>query len=132
MFTFDDYGVSGHPNHITTYRGVRSAIEEQQARCADKTDVKAVRGWALESTSIVRKYIGIVDALVSTSLPGSSYLRFVFFCKPWWNYQAMALHHSQFVWYRRLFVIFSRYTFVNTFYPIGLPSPVNEVLKKTQ
>lgn len=35
----------------------------------------------------------------------------------------MKLHHSQFVWYRRLFVVFSRYTFVNTFQPI-VPSGV--------
>ncbi|CAM9310224.1 unnamed protein product [Sphacelaria rigidula] len=27
----------------------------------------------------------------------------------------MAAHRSQFVWYRRLFVFFSRYAYVNTF-----------------
>ena len=36
-----------------------------------------------------------------------------------WNvfavYHAMSLHKSQFVWYRRLFIALSRYTFVNTF-----------------
>jgi len=33
-------------------------------------------------------------------------------------WQAMATHHSQFVWYRRLFVIFSCYTFVNKLRPV--------------
>jgi hypothetical protein len=30
-----------------------------------------------------------------------------------WN--AMKAHHSQFVWYRRLFVVFSRYSYANDF-----------------
>jgi len=34
--------------------------------------------------------------------------------RPRMNYQAMQAHASQFVWYRRLFVVFSRYTFMNT------------------
>jgi N-acetylglucosaminylphosphatidylinositol deacetylase len=28
--------------------------------------------------------------------------------------RAMAMHASQFVWYRRLFVVFSRYSYTNT------------------
>lgn len=114
----------------------------------------AVRGWALESTNIVRKYIGVCDAIVSSwatnrASPSNgaaaadstaSDAAFVFLFKPWWNYHAMALHHSQFVWYRRLFVVFSRYTFVNTFQPMvhssstatESPSPSAGETKKTQ
>jgi N-acetylglucosaminylphosphatidylinositol deacetylase len=33
--------------------------------------------------------------------------------QPWINWNAMRSHASQFVWYRRLFVIFSSYTYVN-------------------
>lgn len=33
--------------------------------------------------------------------------------EPWINWHAMATHESQFVWYRRLFVVFSCYTYVN-------------------
>jgi hypothetical protein len=29
--------------------------------------------------------------------------------------KAMAVHKSQFVWFRKLFVLFSRYTYINTF-----------------
>lgn len=133
MFTFDDYGISGHANHIAVHHGVKQAIFEQHRRCEAVTSTSSdtreespaapvkVRGWALESTSILRKYIGVFDALVSSWTLGGTVddeSTFVFLCKPWWNYQAMALHHSQFVWYRRLFVLFSRYTFVNTFQPL--------------
>ena len=30
-------------------------------------------------------------------------------------WRAMAAHHSQFVWYRRLFIMFSRYSYINNF-----------------
>uniref|UniRef100_M4BVJ8 N-acetylglucosaminylphosphatidylinositol deacetylase n=1 Tax=Hyaloperonospora arabidopsidis (strain Emoy2) TaxID=559515 RepID=M4BVJ8_HYAAE len=128
VFTFDDYGVSGHPNHIATHLGVQQALREQQEKCraattANAGEEKIVRGWALESTNLVRKYIGILDTVLSMWLSRQredtqEERQFVFVCRPWWNYKAMALHRSQFVWYRRLFVVFSRYTFVNTFRPL--------------
>ena len=128
VFTFDDYGVSGHPNHIATHFGVQQALGEQLEKCSAATTPnagaeKVVRGWALESTNIVRKYIGILDTVPSLWLTRPSEdaqqdRQFVFVFRPWWNYNAMALHQSQFVWYRRLFVVFSRYTYVNTFRPL--------------
>ncbi|EGZ14271.1 hypothetical protein PHYSODRAFT_510798, partial [Phytophthora sojae] len=72
-------------------------------------------------TNILRKYVGLLDAALSYWLARrkedekEEERQFVFVCKPRWNYNAMALHRSQFVWYRRLFVAFSRYTFINTF-----------------
>lgn len=138
VFTFDDYGVSGHPNHIATHFGVKQAVAEQHARCTsassdvDQHETTApVRAWALESTSLVRKYIGVLDAVVSSWSLGRDGA-FVFLAQPQWNYAAMALHHSQFVWYRRLFVLFSRYTFVNTFQPMMRLSDSNGNDKKTQ
>lgn len=153
VFTFDDYGVSGHANHIAVHHGVKQAVEEQHRRCDAVTTTSSdpsnpppvspakVRGWALESTSILRKYIGVFDALVSSwtlrSGDGGDDSAFVFLCKPWWNYHVMALHHSQFVWYRRLFVAFSRYTFVNTFHALASQQSPSEresplAHKKTQ
>ncbi|TMW69519.1 hypothetical protein Poli38472_001675 [Pythium oligandrum] len=136
VFTFDDYGISGHPNHISVHHGVKQAIVEQHKRCTNNGDQKTspVRGWALESTNIIHKYIGVLDALVLPSLTGNTEHVFVFLFRPLWNYRAMALHYSQFVWYRRLFVIFSRYTFINTFLPMHPPSTpiVAEETKKDQ
>ena len=34
--------------------------------------------------------------------------------QPWYCHRAMREHASQYVWYRRLYVLFSRYVFVNT------------------
>eukprot|EP00581_Thalassiosira_minuscula_P004977 CAMPEP_0183743632 /NCGR_PEP_ID=MMETSP0737-20130205/65317_1 /TAXON_ID=385413 /ORGANISM="Thalassiosira miniscula, Strain CCMP1093" /LENGTH=876 /DNA_ID=CAMNT_0025979255 /DNA_START=17 /DNA_END=2645 /DNA_ORIENTATION=+ len=38
-----------------------------------------------------------------------------------WN--AMAAHHSQFVWYRRLSVLFSRYTYINDLRKLSIDAP---------
>ncbi|KAL8010704.1 putative deacetylase LmbE-like domain superfamily [Plasmopara halstedii] len=118
VFTFDDYGVSGHPNHIASYYGVSQAIRELEHKCSAATasdNTRIVRGWALQSTNILRKYLGVLDMALSYWESRGTKQHFVFVFRPRWNYNAMALHRSQFVWYRRLFVIFSRYTFINTF-----------------
>jgi LmbE family N-acetylglucosaminyl deacetylase len=66
-------------------------------------------GLKLVSTNIARKYMGPLDAVFS------AFATHVFWnWRPGMNYQAMQAHASQFVWYRRLFVVFSRYTFMNT------------------
>ena len=44
--------------------------------------------------------------------------------RPWINWYVMKIHYSQFVWYRRLFVLFSCYTYYNELRPMLL-------LKKT-
>ena len=46
--------------------------------------------------------------------PSNTPANTAFNTRPWLCYRAMVAHWSQFVWYRRLFVIFSRYTYVNT------------------
>jgi LmbE family N-acetylglucosaminyl deacetylase len=38
--------------------------------------------------------------------------------QPWLNWKAMATHASQWVWYRRLFVVFSCFTFCNKLRPM--------------
>ncbi|RHX96847.1 hypothetical protein DYB25_010098 [Aphanomyces astaci] len=103
IFTFDEYGVSGHPNHISVHHGVKRALHHQLP--------SAVNAYALESTPMWRKYIGALDVIFTEPSEAAQFVSFT----PWENYNAMALHHSQFVWFRRLFVIFSRYTYINTF-----------------
>ncbi|KAF0719201.1 Aste57867_1203 [Aphanomyces stellatus] len=104
IITFDDYGISGHPNHISVHHGVKHALTH-----ASSSSLRKVHAYVLDSTSIWRKYIGLLDVLFVAPSSGV-----VVAIAPWVNHQVMALHASQFVWFRRLFVIFSRYTFVNT------------------
>jgi len=135
IITFDDYGVSGHENHRDTSRGVVYFYETSKwgrtnggsgggggggggsddsgggGRGDSSTGNNNENNlYVLESTHLCRKYTGVLDVLTSLVQDGSQC-----FCSltPWINYAAMQAHFSQFVWYRRLFVLFSRYTYVN-------------------
>ena len=101
IITFDDRGVSGHPNHIATWFGVKHMVEDKVFREKHND----FRVWKLGSTNFFRKYSGILDIFLSSWDFGIMF----FSHRIWINYAAMVSHYSQFVWYRRLFIIFSRY-----------------------
>eukprot|EP00750_Incisomonas_marina_P015811 INCI18669.1.p1 GENE.INCI18669.1~~INCI18669.1.p1 ORF type:complete len:260 (-),score=32.70 INCI18669.1:143-922(-) len=114
VITFDSRGVSGHKNHIDTYRGVL------QYMTSGVEKLNSIPVWVLSSTTLIRKYQGIIDVvwtlfLRSCKSAGSSQQAVVCGSSPFLNWEAMRAHQSQFVWYRRLFVIFSRFSFVNDF-----------------
>jgi len=106
--------------------------------------VESMEVWTLETIrNPIRKYIPVIEwirlvAFTLTTLgvailplwacarhlnPASLiHGREVMTCRlndPLLNWRAMAAHHSQFVWYRRLFVIFSCYTYVNVLRRLG-------------
>ena len=102
IITFDDHGVSGHPNHQALFKGVNDLMERRLVR-----DVEVM---TLTSVNILRKYLGIID--VNFILDEWQSWRFNVFEA----YKTLAEHKSQLVWFRKLFVIFSRYTYINSFY----------------
>lgn len=70
------------------------------------------RLFTLDSVNLCRKYTFVFDLLLSMIV--SSY-----WCVLSWRdfclvQQAMAEHHSQMVWFRRLYIIFSRYMVINS------------------
>lgn len=74
-----------------------------------------VKGYSLDSCSLVVKYLGPLSALLPATR-GAVALYSGDLAAVW---RAMQGHASQFVWFRRLFVLFSRYGFVNTLSPIA-------------
>lgn len=157
VLTFDAGGVSGHPNHISTYRGVMhwasnertlrsstaTSTSVQQQALGHQPDSFALREantipvWTLASVPLLRKYAGVLDLLVSVPLEagfglGIDALR-VPLALPGYAgntpvgatlllthtdlgavHNAMVAHWSQYVWFRRLFVVFSRYSSLNS------------------
>lgn len=104
MITFDEWGVSGHPNHISVYYGVQRALCVLPAH-------QRVLGLKLKSRPIVRKFLGLLDIPLSMLFAE----QFVFKISPLLTIWGMMAHASQNVWYRKLFVLFSSFTFVNSF-----------------
>jgi len=119
IVTFDDFGVSGHPNHVATFEGVKFLT-----RLPEK--VERAHFFSLRSVPLLRKYLAIFELALLIPIPSTpdhqhgkkctftcSYLSGMST-----SYKAMSTHHSQFVWYRRIFIIFSRFTFINDLIPI--------------
>lgn len=70
------------------------------------------RLFTLDSVNVCRKYTFVFDLLLSMAI--SSY-----WCVLSWSdfrllQKAMAEHRSQMVWFRRLYIMFSRYMVINT------------------
>ena len=143
LITFDALGISGHVNHIDTYYGVCHLMKEQheqreqylKSKSATAVETKEeklqiLEAWQLESEgNLLCKYIPVLSwillmisffnttIITSTSTKDTpknkNSVRVYRMHNPVLNWKAMAMHHSQFVWYRRLFVVFSCYTYYN-------------------
>jgi N-acetylglucosaminylphosphatidylinositol deacetylase len=128
LITFDQRGVSGHVNHRDTYFACRSLWQgscETRATPKNIPVLPPVSMWTLSTNTVpVVKYLPIYAwfllcftwcGLVQQSQGerGSNELRRYRLQNPSLNWRAMASHASQFVWYRRLFVAFSCYTYLN-------------------
>ncbi|XP_077996269.1 N-acetylglucosaminyl-phosphatidylinositol de-N-acetylase-like [Glandiceps talaboti] len=110
VITFDDYGVSGHSNHISLFKAVKKLSSQNQLP-------PNVEAYSLQSIPIWRKYLLLLDLPISYVEPQD--LLFVSSWSGVWKAQkAMYAHWSQFVWFRILYILFSRYMVVNTLTPI--------------
>lgn len=124
VITFDAWGISGHPNHIDTHNGVRSALAAIP---------KSYELLELETVPLAFKYMGVlgiiyemVDQIVEAAITKveKSYEMDVVVDKVFvahssiseaytLGFGAMKKHKSQLVWFRYLYLIFSRYMHVN-------------------
>ncbi|XP_074016657.1 N-acetylglucosaminyl-phosphatidylinositol de-N-acetylase [Numenius arquata] len=106
VITFDAGGVSGHANHISLYTALRYLHSERKLP-------EGCRVLVLESVNLFRKYISILDILLSCLLPRDA----LFVLTEEETEQArraMRCHHSQLLWFRHLYMLFSRYMMINS------------------
>ena len=126
LITFDAQGVSSHPNHVSLYHGARAfaaALVRGKAGWASPVDL-----YTLTSASILRKYTSFLDVfatvaawalrvrhedsahsgglLLMNQLVGGAGLPTA------WKTMTEA-HKSQMVWFRYLWIGFSRYMVIN-------------------
>jgi N-acetylglucosaminylphosphatidylinositol deacetylase len=104
VITFDEFGVSGHPNHIDVYKAVK------QIRTMHRPQDRETVFLQLNTTNTCRKFLGFFDIILS--LMCSEHV--VINLNMWSVLTALRLHSTQSVWYRILFVIFSRFTYINS------------------
>ncbi|VDO49948.1 unnamed protein product [Haemonchus placei] len=115
VLSFDGGGVSGHGNHSSC----SEALQDAYTRGVIPEDVQI---FVLDSVALLRKYMGMFDAPLSVARsPFQYFARGRDVAATW---RAMRRHRSQFVWFRFLYMIFSRYVYINTFRRIA---PINKV-----
>jgi N-acetylglucosaminylphosphatidylinositol deacetylase len=136
MITFDHWGISGHVNHRDTFSAVQQLYLDQRTRAPASSQqqqhqqhmiLQTIQAWSIETIrNPIVKYVPVycwllllLHWLAPSFVPstfttieqgGCPVYRLL---DPLLNWRAMASHRSQFVWYRRLFVVFSCYTYVN-------------------
>jgi len=101
IITFDEFGISMHPNHISIFRACHSL----------PLDV-----YALQSVPLWRKYLSIFDTLYVFTRHHPPE-RVIYVNKPAGTFlvqRAMSKgHQSQMLWFRWGWILFSRYLIVN-------------------
>eukprot|EP01095_Lingulamoeba_sp_RSL-Kostka_P013617 TRINITY_DN5682_c0_g2_i1.p1 TRINITY_DN5682_c0_g2~~TRINITY_DN5682_c0_g2_i1.p1 ORF type:complete len:351 (+),score=67.97 TRINITY_DN5682_c0_g2_i1:76-1128(+) len=102
----DDNNNENNDNNIDLEENDNKKIQSSYCMIQNQT----IKAYQLHTTNIIRKYLSILD------FPISLFSDFIYFSPNFiiFSFKAMNAHHSQFVWYRKLFVLFSRYTFINT------------------
>ncbi|XP_076133852.1 N-acetylglucosaminyl-phosphatidylinositol de-N-acetylase [Alosa pseudoharengus] len=112
VLTFDGSGVSGHANHIAIYK----ALSHLAVTGKVPHDCHVL---VLNTISIFRKYFSILELPISWLIPSD--LCCILGSKEYKQAKrAMFCHRSQLLWFRHLYILFSRYMFVNTFQDIPL------------
>ncbi|KIY98423.1 N-acetylglucosaminylphosphatidylinositoldeacetylase [Monoraphidium neglectum] len=112
VLTFDARGVSGHANHTAVHRGVRSLLQTRGPALG------VTSAWQLVSLGLPRKFLSIADTWLSRTLAPRGALVLAGGSLGT-SLAAMRAHASQWVWYRKLFVLLSSYTYVNTLAPLN-------------
>ena len=123
IITFDSYGVSGHSNHRAIFDALLSHKKNTTKSINHGMGRKIIELYSLTSVSIVRKYVLVFDLGFSfvcchlSSLFGRNSKTLVTFVPQDLLKPQLALyeHESQFVWFRKLYGILSRYMYLNTF-----------------
>ncbi|XP_056140753.1 N-acetylglucosaminyl-phosphatidylinositol de-N-acetylase isoform X1 [Lampris incognitus] len=107
VLTFDGRGVSGHPNHIAIHKAVRHLTFTGQV--PDDCCILS-----LVTVGLLRKYLSFLELPLSWLLP-SRFCCIVGLDGYRRAKEAMLCHRTQLLWFRHLYIFFSRYMFVNTF-----------------
>ena len=100
IITFDEKGISYHPNHISCNMGVKN--------------IKGIDIYILETVNFYRKFIAYFDIFNIDKKDILFYnlnlLEIIYY---------MSIHESQMNWYRFIFLIFSRYSYMNNLIKIS-------------
>ncbi|XP_069471317.1 N-acetylglucosaminyl-phosphatidylinositol de-N-acetylase isoform X3 [Ambystoma mexicanum] len=106
LLTFDEGGVSGHKNHVSLFSAVRYLLSEGKLNEGCCVVI-------LESVSLFRKYLSILDLPISWLQTDD--IIFMLTAEEYKQAKrAMMCHQSQLLWFRHVYLLFSRYMWINS------------------
>jgi N-acetylglucosaminylphosphatidylinositol deacetylase len=122
IITFDQNGISYHPNHRSLYYGSRSFIKSLIRRHSESET--PVQLYTLRSVNVVRKYMSILDSPASvwgitlSKRDRGSNPTPLFIVSGLAEYRKAQLamttaHKSQMLWFRWVWITMSRYMMIN-------------------
>lgn len=122
LITFDEGGVSSHPNHISLYHGASTFVRNLMQRHSGWDN--PVKMYTLTTTNFVRKYSSVVDAMITVVMSLFQKKKSGEFPTPMLAVSGvgglrkaqMAMtnaHQSQMRWFRWGWIGVSRYMIVN-------------------
>ncbi|KAG9339777.1 hypothetical protein JZ751_022443 [Albula glossodonta] len=107
VLTFDGRGVSGHANHVAIYHSL--SYLASSGKIPDGCCVLS-----LETVNVIRKYLSVLELPISWLC--ESDISFLIDSEEYRQAKrAMLCHRSQLLWFRHLYLLFSRYMLINTF-----------------
>lgn len=127
ILTFDTQGISSHPNHYSLPFGAWNLVNTLRSKAPETTSASVPRIFGLVTVPILPKYAGalaplssrlsaVLERVLNYFAPNNRNRRAVFtsgFKEYMTTVRAMRKHASQLVWFRYLYVTFSRYMWVN-------------------
>ncbi|KAL1747393.1 putative deacetylase LmbE-like domain-containing protein [Schizophyllum fasciatum] len=116
ILTFDREGVSQHPNHRSLREGIRALLSSPDAPATRP------RLFTLVTVPLASKYLGLIASLQANAYPTAAVVPvFVSGRVGYVTAVSAMLHHkSQMVWFRWLYVAFSRYMWVNEWFEVAV------------
>jgi len=122
IITFDERGVSSHPNHVSLYHGASTFLRNLMQRHSGWEN--PVKMYTLTTTNFVRKYSSVVDAMVTVIMSLVQKKKSGDFPTPMMAVSGVgglrkaqvamtSAHQSQMRWFRWGWIGISRYMVVN-------------------
>lgn len=107
ILTFDERGVTKHPNHISCYDGIKVFAKKYENWLKENNHIKI---YLLESFNLINQYNMILPFL-SYLFKGKGFFNWTFY----YSFKWMKIYKSQFTFLRKLHVLGSCYSYFNSY-----------------
>ena len=117
IITFDEFGVSYHPNHIAVNKGIVSNKEDFEKALNHTIDIKQLNTglWISKYLGVLNLFYQFIVNLFSVEKKKNFYVIPIEHFINATHFQSFFKHKSQNIWYRYLYLVFSKFQYYNIY-----------------